>query len=652
MKRIILFTVLGLSLNGIYAQEKKIIKASNHYNGLAYVDAIGTYLKVAQKGYKSKELFQRLGDSYYYKSKFTEAHKWYTELFALGETVEPEYYYRYAQTLKSVENYKKADEYMDKFYQLTSKDTRASIYNNQKDYKNIIAKNSGRFEIKPVSINGSSSDYGTAFYGNKVLFASTRDTIGVFKTKAKWTGKSFTNLYAADKNETGDDLINTARFAKEINSKYHEDSPVFTKDLKTVYFTRNNFNEGKVGKDDKKVINLKIYRANLNTKGEWINITELPFNSDQYSVAHPALSPDEKTLYFASNMPGTYGQSDLFKVAILGENSYGTPINLGNTINTEARETFPFISDKGVLYYATDGQQGLGGLDIYATQLDDKGMVTNLVTNVGSPINGPMDDFAFIIDEKGKGFFSSNRSEGKGLDDIYSFIEKSPLNLEIQHQLTGIVTNSETGEAIPEATVTLYDEKFKEIEKVLADNKGFYDFKKIPAGKKYYVRAEKEDYETKEKPVEIPNKTGKTNLPIDTAKKVKEIKEGSDLAKIFEIKIIYFDLDKSFIRPDAAVELAKILEVMKQYPTMKVDVRSHTDCRQTAAYNAKLSDRRAKETVAWLIKKGIAKDRLTGRGYGESQLINNCGCEPTNQSSCTEEQHQENRRSEFIIVKM
>ncbi|MBF6654055.1 flagellar motor protein MotB, partial [Flavobacterium columnare] len=637
---------------GGYAQEKKIIKAGNHYNGLAYVDAIDTYLKVAQKGYKSKELFQRLGDSYYYNAKFTEAHKWYTELFALGETVEPEYYYRYAQTLKSVENYKKADEYMDKFYQLTSKDTRASIYNNQKDYKNIIAKNSGRFEIKPVSINGSSSDYGTAFYGNKVLFASTRDTIGVFKTKAKWTGKSFTNLYAADKNETGDDLINTARFAKEINSKYHEDSPVFTKDLKTVYFTRNNFNEGKVGKDDKKVINLKIYRANLNTKGEWINITELPFNSDQYSVAHPALSPDEKTLYFASNMPGTYGQSDLFKVAILGENSYGTPINLGNTINTEARETFPFISDKGVLYYATDGQQGLGGLDIYATQLDDKGMVTNLVTNVGSPINGPMDDFAFIIDEKGKGFFSSNRSEGKGLDDIYSFVEKSPLNLEIQHQLTGIVTNSETGEAIPEATVTLYDEKFKEIEKVLADNKGFYDFKKIPAGKKYYVRAEKEDYETKEKPVEIPNKTGKTNLPIDTAKKVKEIKEGSDLAKIFEIKIIYFDLDKSFIRPDAAVELAKILEVMKQYPTMKVDVRSHTDCRQTAAYNAKLSDRRAKETVAWLIKKGIAKDRLTGRGYGESQLINNCGCEPTNQSSCTEEQHQENRRSEFIIVKM
>ncbi|MET3047593.1 tetratricopeptide repeat protein, partial [Flavobacterium covae] len=167
-----------------YAQEKKIIKASNHYNGLAYVDAIGTYLKVAQKGYKSKELFQRLGDSYYYNAKFTEAHKWYTELFALGETVEPEYYYRYAQTLKSVENYKKADEYMDKFYQLTSKDTRASIYNNQKDYKNIIAKNSGRFEIKPVSINGSSSDYGTAFYGNKVLFASTRDTIGVFKTKA------------------------------------------------------------------------------------------------------------------------------------------------------------------------------------------------------------------------------------------------------------------------------------------------------------------------------------------------------------------------------------------------------------------------------------------------------------------------------------
>ncbi|QYS88667.1 OmpA family protein [Flavobacterium davisii] len=651
MKKIILFTVLGLSLHGGYAQAKKIIRAGNHYNGLAYVDAIDTYLKVAQKGYKSKELFQRLGDSYYYNAKFVDANKWYTELFTLGETVDPEYYYRYSQTLKSLEDYKKSDAYMNQFYQLTSKDTRANIFNNQKDYKNTIAKNSGRFEIKPVSINGSSSDYGTAFYGDKVLFASTRDTIGVFKTKAKWTGKSFTNLYVADKNEIGDDLLKATRFSKAINSKYHEDSPVFTKDLKTVYFTRNNFNEGKVGRDDKKIINLKIYRASLNSKGEWVNVVELPFNSDQYSVAHPALSPDEKTLYFASNMPGTYGESDLFKVAILGENSYGTPVNLGNTINTESRETFPFITDKGVLYYATDGQQGLGGLDIYATQLDDKGMVSNLI-NIGSPVNGPMDDFAFIIDEKGKGFFSSNRVGGKGLDDIYSFIEKSPLNLEIQHELSGVVTNSETSEVIPRATVTLYDEKFNEIGKVIADEKGFYDFKKVPAGKKYYVRAEKEDYETKEKPVNIPNKTGKTNLPIDTAKKVREIKEGSDLAKIFEIKIIYFDLDKSFIRSDAAVELAKILEVMKQYPSMKVDVRSHTDCRQTASYNAKLSDRRAKETVAWLVKNGIAKERLTGRGYGESQLVNDCGCEPTNQSSCTEEQHQANRRSEFIIVKM
>ncbi|WP_309597326.1 flagellar motor protein MotB [Flavobacterium davisii] len=454
MKKIILFTVLGLSLHGGYAQAKKIIRAGNHYNGLAYVDAIDTYLKVAQKGYKSKELFQRLGDSYYYNAKFVDANKWYTELFTLGETVDPEYYYRYSQTLKSLEDYKKSDAYMNQFYQLTSKDTRANIFNNQKDYKNTIAKNSGRFEIKPVSINGSSSDYGTAFYGDKVLFASTRDTIGVFKTKAKWTGKSFTNLYVADKNEIGDDLLKATRFSKAINSKYHEDSPVFTKDLKTVYFTRNNFNEGKVGRDDKKIINLKIYRASLNSKGEWVNVVELPFNSDQYSVAHPALSPDEKTLYFASNMPGTYGESDLFKVAILGENSYGTPVNLGNTINTESRETFPFITDKGVLYYATDGQQGLGGLDIYATQLDDKGMVSNLI-NIGSPVNGPMDDFAFIIDEKGKGFFSSNRVGGKGLDDIYSFIEKSPLNLEIQHELSGVVTNSETSEVIPRSNCNI-----------------------------------------------------------------------------------------------------------------------------------------------------------------------------------------------------
>lgn len=650
MKKIFLFSILGLSMTNLNAQGNSIIRAGSNYEKLAYVDAIDTYLKIANKGYRSKEIFQKLGDSYYFNAKLREANKWYSELFAMNEIIEPEYYYRYAQTLKAVGDYKKADEYLSKFYSLSSKDLRANGFNSQKDYKEVIKRNSGRYNIKPVSINSKAYEYAPSFYGDQVVFASSKDSVGVVKARSKWTGLPFTNLQVVSRSEDGD-LAKSKAFSSRLNSPFHEDSSVFTKDLKTVYFTRNNFLSGRIGRDNNKVMLLKLYKATQNEKGEWGNVVELPFNSDQYNVAHPALSPDGYTLYFASDMPGSIGQSDLYKVAILGENSYGKPVNLGAGINTEGRETFPFISENDDLYFSSDGHQGLGGLDVYVSKLDKSG-ISSQIQNLGEPINSSMDDFGYIIDKNKKGYFASNREGGKGNDDIYSFIEEKSLKFEILHELAGVVTNSETGKVLPGATVALFDEKFNEIAKVIADDKGQYDFKKVPAGKKYFVKAEKEEYETKEKSVDIPNKVGKTNLPIDTAKKMRILREGTDLAKTFDIKMIYFDLNKSNIRPDAAADLAKILEVMKLYPSMAIDVRSHTDCRQSAAYNASLSDRRVKESIAWLVANGIDPKRLTGRGYGESQLINDCGCEPTNTSSCTEEQHQANRRSEFIIVKM
>lgn len=647
MKKI--YFLLFFYAANLFAQQTALKKANAQYNDMAYVSAIETYLKVAEKGYRSKELFQKLGDSYYFNAKLKEANKWYAQLFTSEKNIPTEYYYRYAQTLKATENYKKADEYLSKFYQLSSpNDSRAQLFDSQRDYKSVIEKNSGRYTIENTSINSKHSDYGPAFFGNQVIFSTTREKSTIAKIKTKWTNDSFTNLFVSNRTENND-LKEEERFAKKLNSKFHEDSPVFTKDLKTVYFTRNNFLNGKVGKDKDRIVNLKIYKASINEKGEWGNLVELPFNSDQYNVAHPALSPDEKTLYFASDMPGTIGQSDLYKVAVLDDNKYGKPVNLGNKINTEAKETFPFVSDKNELYFASDGHPGLGGLDIFVTLINDE--VSNPILNVGKPINGPMDDFALIIDSNRKGYFSSNRDKGKGSDDIYSFFEKSPLQLEIEHLLEGIVTNIETGEILPESLVTLFDEKFNELGKGTTDDKAHYEFKVTP-GKKYYVRAEKPEYDTNEKSIDIPNAAGKSYLPLEIGKKIREIKEGSDLAKTFDIKIIYFDLDKSNIREDAAVDLAKIVEVMKQYPTMKVDVRSHTDCRQTADYNLKLSDRRVKATIAWMIKNGIDANRLTGRGYGESQLVNDCGCEPTNDSNCTEEQHQVNRRSEFIVIKM
>ncbi len=616
-------------------------KGDKQYEKFAYIDATKTYERVAEKGYKSADMFKKLGNAYYFNAELEPAARWYGELFAMGEEVEPEYYYRYSQALKSVNQYAKADEMMVMFNQKSSEDLRGKIFVDNKNYMDVIKANSGRYNIADAGVNSKYSDYGSSMLGDKLVFTSSRDTGSLAQRKHKWTNQYFTNLYSSDMQ--GDSLSSPIKFAKKINSKFHEDTPIFTKDGKTMYFTRNNFNDGKRGKDDKRITLLKIYRATLKDS-VWDNAVEIPFNSNNYSVAHPSLSPDEKTLYFVSDMPGTYGQSDIWKVAITGENTYGTPVNLGPVINTEGKETFPFFTDENELYFATDGHPGLGGLDIFVSKMDADGNFKAPI-NIGAPANSPQDDFAYLINTKTrKGFLSSNRTGGQGYDDIYKFVETKKLTCE--QELSGIVTDLETGEILPGTKVTLFDDKFTMLKEVMSDDKGFYDFGTVECGKAYYVRAAKEGYETKEQKITIGTDTGKTDLPIQLEKKVKAVTVGDDLAKAFGIKIIYFDLDKWNIRPDAALELEKILDVMKQYPEMKIDVRSHTDSRQTRKYNERLSDRRAKSTVAWLVSNGVNASRLTGKGYGETQLVNKC----SDNVPCTEAEHQLNRRSEFIIT--
>ena len=381
--------------------------------------------------------------------------------------------------------------------------------------------------------------------------------------------------------------------------------------------------------------------------GQWENITPLPFNSDSYQTAHPALTQDDKMLYFASDMDGTRGQSDLYRVKINDDGSFGTPENLGDAINTPGRETYPFINADNELYFASDGQPGLGGLDIFITKIPKDGSLDfKKVLNVGEEANSPKDDFALIIDSKTKkGFLSSNRDGGQGSDDIYKFVETRPIWCE--QLLYGVVTDEKTHEILPGAKLLLFDEKFKQLAETTSDKDGKYEFKEnIECGSKYYVRASLDGYNTKESPVIIGKTDGKTELNIELEKSQKQVKVGDDIADVFGINLIYFDLDKWNIRPDAAIDLAKILDVLEQYPTMKLDIRSHTDCRASAAYNEKLSDRRAKSTRDWLISKGIDPNRLTAKGYGESQLVNKC----SDGVQCTEAEHQLNRRSQFIIT--
>ena len=647
--RLLTISVALLSTTSLlFAQpEKELEKANEMYKNFAYVDAIKVYEKIAQKGYVNQEMLESLGNAYYYNAEYKKALPWYDQLFQEGKyKVKPEYYYRYAQALKSMGNYDKADKMMAKFVELTNaNDTRAALFEENKDYQTVIKNNSGRFQLNNASINTENSEYGTALYGDKIVFAGATDARKAKRGVSQWTGESFYDLYEA---EHFDQKLGSRKpFSSSINTQFNESTPVFTKDGNTMYFTRNNYVNRKLGSDIENTILLKILRATKDKNGNWGNIVEVPFNSDQYNVAHPALSPDEKYLYFASDMPGSFGNSDIFRVEILGDNQYGTPENLGNIINTAGRESFPYISKENVLYYSSDGIPGLGGLDIFAVKFNADGSTSKPV-NIGMPGNSADDDFCFVFNSDTKvGFLTSNRPGGKGKDDIYSFHEDKPLLFFCEKKIKGVVKDAKTKAIIANAKVVLSDKVMKELDTQQSKNDGTFTFEKVNCNDTHcYLRGEKQKYETAEVNVTI----GKDEIVYELLLNPREvaIKKGMDLAKVFEIKEIKFDYNKADIRPDAAVELTKIVEVMREYPKMKIDIRSHTDSRGADSYNLKLSDRRAKATLEWIVKQGIDRKRLKAKGYGETRLVNGC----SNGVPCTEEEHQENRRSEFIVVAM
>ena len=620
-----------------HAQLAKLNKADKEFNSFAYVDAIEVYEKILQNGYQSPELYEKLGNSYYLNGESEKAANCYKALIAYNTDIDPEIYFKYSHCLKALGNYDEANKMMSIYYDKTSN---SKGKKELEMYLSDIKNNTKDYIIKPTDINSPFSDYGPYYYANKIYFTSAIDTAAVKKKVHEWTGQNFTDIYIANVNKDTT-LTYSGNFSKKVNTKFNESSPVFTKDGKTMYFTRNNFLNGKKGKSDDKSTFVKIYKATP-VEGDWGNITELPFNNNQSSFAHPALSIDEKTMYFASDMAGTNGYSDIYKVKINSDGSFGSPENLGQQINTTGRESFPSVDKDGNLYFASDGHLGLGGLDLFMAKVNPDGSFQKPM-NLGEHINSPKDDFALTFYDKTSGFFTSNRDNGKGFDDIYYFREK-----QCKQKADGIVYDAQTKSPIHAATVILFDDNMKEVEKITSDEKGYYTFN-IDCSKKYYIRTLKEEYESNEIKLTTNAIDGKINTnDIYLSKKQIPIDEGTDLAKIFNISKIYFDLDKSNIRPDAEVHLQKIVEVLKQYPNMTIDIRSHTDSRQTHKYNEALSDRRAKSTLEYLVKNKIDRNRLTAKGYGETQLVNKCA----DDVPCSEEEHQMNRRSEFIIVKI
>lgn len=617
------------TIGSFHAQKGKVSSAIKKYNKLEYATSRTTLLDLASKENAEPEVFEKLANTFYFNSEMEEAAKWYEELFKKAVDINPENYFRYAHALKAQKKYNEADKALSTFVSLKPEDTRSkSILRNQ-NYLRDIEKVSQEYTLNNLNINTTFSDFGTSLFNGKLIFASSRDED---ENIYKWNAQPFLDIFEFDENG------NIQEIKGAINTKYHESSTAFTKDGSTMYFTRNNFYKGKFRKNSDNTHALKIYKATL-VDGKWDNIESLPFNSDEYSTAHPALSPDEKQLYFTSDMPGTKGMSDIFVVNVNEDDTYSEPVNLGGAINTAGRENFPFISADNILYFASNGHVGLGGLDIFKVDLNS---LTDVPQNLGKPINSSKDDFAYIIDISNKsGYISSNREGGKGDDDIYSF--EIP---ECGYDVTGIVLDKNTNKILPNAKVILKDTDNTELQYVVSNNKGEFSFNLKCKEVTYIVEATKDEYEDDFTDFKVDVKSDET-LNLKLALKPIAASVGTDLAVLLNLEPIYFDYDKSYIRPDAEIELAKVIRYMKEYPNVKVDVRSHTDSRGRDAYNLALSERRNASTKAYIIDKGkINSNRISGKGYGETQLTNRC----SNGVKCTKEEHQANRRSEFIVV--
>ncbi len=489
------------------------------------------------------------------------------------------------------------------------------------------------YSVRSLEANSKQGDFGTTFYGkDKIVFSSSRNS-GISGKKWDGNNQAFLDLYIGDVDERGE-IINVKQFSSSVNSKYHDAMVAFSPDLKHVYFTSNNYMGGKLKSDG-----LKIFKATIADNGQWKNIVTLPFNNDDYDTGHPSISNDGTKLYFTSNMPGGYGDTDIYVVTI-NNGHYGAAKNLGPTVNSKYKEYTPYV-DGDIIYFSSNRPKGLGGLDIYMTKLDES---IEEPINLKKPINSRSDDLSFIIDSKTQeGYLSSNRRGGKGDDDIYSFVQVT-INPICDQIVEGVLIDKITGLAIINAFATLYNSKGEKIRRIetLADGKFFFSLK---CGQTYRITGDKLGYFNNEDTFLTSKENGFENkLRLELDEKEFITIKGKEL---LNIKSIQFELNKAIILKRSYDNLAKVVRLMDKYPKMVIEVGAHTDARAPDGYNLQLSRKRATETVRYLISLGVDYRRITGKGYGETELVNKC----SNGVICTEIEHQQNRRTEFVIIR-
>jgi outer membrane protein OmpA-like peptidoglycan-associated protein/tetratricopeptide (TPR) repeat protein len=751
MKGIFIFLICLFLVQTSFSQKSILKRADSYYEKVAYAMAVENYEKLRGSKMEDPQMLARLANSYYQIGETVKAEEVYAFMIR-APSANYDDIYRYAMSLKENRKYEESVVWVGKFMAIDRADIRALAYNEHREYLTEILNLPLRFEVKNLDVNTNMTEFGGYVDPNTedVYFVSNRKFNGL--AQRYWTGNNTPFLDMFSGKVVGENQIVGSKLVSEkVNTNFHDGPLAFHPDGHKVFFTRNNKAKKRMGRfDDKGIQNLKLYYADIDADGKWSNIREVPYNNLAFSTGHPSFSKDGKTMYFSSDMPGGFGGADIYEATIsegMVDMAFGTPVNLGNKINTEGQEMFPWVDSAFNLFFSSDGHPGLGGLDNFVV-VDFLNKPTGPAENLGEPINSNRDDFAFIMLKNGNtGYMSSNRSGGKGGDDIYSFKVLEPFKRQLK--LKGVVVDSKTREILQGATVQLQDETGNIIGQTIADENGKYLFPVEP-GKEYKVTAYEDNYfdkvgrfstvglptniseidkninllqdpgiglyalvtdkksgepieKVKMKVVDLSNgkvvldemtpisgdilkplmenrvgdclkyqmilskegylgKTAQFNHCIDKQGLVNihqkldlgmnEINVGMDLSKIIDISMIYFDLNKYNIRADAQVELAKIVQVMNDNPTMEIELGSHTDCRASYAYNENLSDKHAKASAEWVKARISNPSRIYGKGYGESRLVNDCVCEAKVKSTCSEEEHQLNRRTEFIIKKM
>tara|TARA_B100000809_G_C15114228_1_gene521782 strand:- start:546 stop:2426 length:1881 start_codon:yes stop_codon:yes gene_type:complete len=623
------------------AQEKLADKFFSNYG---YVKATELYQEVLKKGDTSLHVLTRLGDCYYNNSKSEKAAFWYAKALKYNtKDINPEYIYKHIQSLRSLGNYEEADSWMKNFMKIQNTDSRIKDYNPEniaKYYELANSEENSTVKIHNLPFNTKYADFGSFIHNGQLYFASARNTDN--KELYGWNKEPYLDIYQIKVDKKVDSVTyGTPDFisAEKVNTNFHEASIAIANDGITMYFTRDNVGKGnkKVKYDKKGTTHLKLYKATL-VDESWTDIIELPFNDEVFSTGHPTLSPDNKQLYFVSDREGGLGSTDIYVVDIKEDNTYSQPRNLGEHINTEGREMFPFVAKDSTFYFSSDGHLNLGFLDIFKSQLLKD--FTAAPKNLGAPYNSGFDDFAYFKNASEEendhtGYFSSNRPGGQGSDDIYAFDASVCTQI-----IKGITRNKNDNKILSGVTVKLINEVGKVISEVETGVDGTYEFT-ADCNKTYTVIGNKLDFKDDQKKVTTDNEhENVTEADLNLEPLIVDSQ--------IVINPIFFDFDKSNIRTDAQYELENIVDVMRAHPTMVIKIESHTDSRGRDKYNEKLSDRRAKSTKEYIMSRGIAANRIESAiGYGESQLLNKCA----NRVKCTKDEHQLNRRSYFYILK-